>query len=99
MRSSIRFGIAAAAALAFTPSAKPCDPRAYDPKDDAPREQICPPEHEGRAAVPKDEQRRREAEAKRAQARAPAGSGGGEPRAREREAPADESLQKIWSAP
>jgi len=67
MRSSTRFGIAAAAALAFTPSAKPCDPRAYDPKDDAPREQICPPEHEGRAAIPKDEQRRRQAEAKHAQ--------------------------------
>jgi hypothetical protein len=36
-----RFGIAAVTALAFTRPATPCDPRSYDPKDDAPREQVC----------------------------------------------------------
>src|SRR5690242_11066817 len=41
MRTMTRFGIAAVTALAFTRPATPCDPRSYDPKDDAPREQVC----------------------------------------------------------
>jgi hypothetical protein len=39
-----RVGIAAAAALALTPAARPCDPASYDPRDDAPRAQVCEPE-------------------------------------------------------
>jgi hypothetical protein len=46
MANVIRFGIAAAAALALAPPATPCDPRSYDPKDDSPHEQVCPPERE-----------------------------------------------------
>jgi hypothetical protein len=41
MRTLSRIGIAVAAALALTPAARPCDPTSYDPKDDAPRAQVC----------------------------------------------------------
>jgi len=53
MRTMTRFGIAAAATLAFTQPATPCDPGSYDPKDDAPREQVCSPaEQPGQATTP-----------------------------------------------
>ena len=63
MRTTMRFGIAAAAALAFTPSARPCDPQAYDPKDDAPRAQECPSEQasQARAVLPMQQQHLAEA--------------------------------------
>ena len=55
MESLTRLGVAAVLSLALTPVASPCDPRSYDAKDDAPREQVCPPAEEPRrAATPAD---------------------------------------------
>jgi hypothetical protein len=51
MESPIRFAITTLLSLALTPVAAPCDPRSYDPRDDAPREQVCPPAEEPRPAV------------------------------------------------
>ncbi len=41
MTSMIRLGVAAAA-LAFTSAARPCDVRGYDPATDRPRDGACP---------------------------------------------------------
>jgi hypothetical protein len=51
MESLTRFGVAALLSLALAPVAAPCDPRSYDAKDDAPREQVCPPAEEPRRAA------------------------------------------------
>jgi len=60
MESLTRFGAAALLSLALAPVAAPCDPRSYDARDDAPREQVCPPAEEPRqAAAPADLEVRR----------------------------------------
>jgi len=103
MRTTIRFGIAAAAALAFTPRALPCDPRSYDPKDDAPRFQVCDgDEQQGRPATAKDDQSKHAARAKdAAEQRDTAGAGSGEPLVREkhRSSPVDDHPHPSWTGP
>ena len=99
MRNTMRWTIAAAAALVFTPSARPCDARAYDPKDDAPREQACPPEvvDEHRAELPRAE---RSGSGSQTKGAAPEGSGAGsgEPKAAEDvQQPMHRSWLDLWN--
>ncbi len=112
MRSTIRFGIAAAAALAFTPSARPCDPQAYDAKDDAPRAQECPEQaSQARAVLPREQQHLAEAKAAAATAQferdraepRDLGSGSGEPapttQPDQKQADQGDELQRVWTSP
>ena len=87
MRTTIRFGITAAVVLAFTPRVLPCDPRSYDPKDDAPRLQVCDPdEQQARPTTAQDERSRHTTRAKgAAEAREAGGAGSGEPLATDKE--------------
>ncbi len=98
MTSMIRLGVAAAA-LAFTSAARPCDVRGYDPAADGPRDGACPMIVR---YAPSDATDYDASPTYAAMNDEAAGSGSGEPEATDppdNHPSEDEFLQAVWTAP